>query len=100
MSVFAGSAKSEIQLAPLPFRISARFVTVAICLFFLRDDAAPCRLTRARLRPPLVLMRRPVGSLAPKSRCAQLRCRIGRQAADQNNIADPQLGDRQWRAAR
>jgi cold shock CspA family protein len=32
-------------------------------------------------------MRRPVGSHAPKSRCAQLRCRIGRQAADQNNIA-------------
>jgi CspA family cold shock protein len=42
-------------------------------------------------------MRRPVGTHAPKSRCAQLHCRIGRQAADQNNIADRQLGDEKAR---
>src|SRR5437870_1922094 len=28
---------------------------------------------------------------APKSRCAQLGCRVGRQAADQNNHPDRQL---------
>jgi hypothetical protein len=37
---------------------------------------------------------------APKSKCAQLGCRVGGQAADDDNIRDRHSGDRQWHAAR
>src|SRR5437773_10901817 len=37
---------------------------------------------------------------APKSKCAQLGCRVVGQAADDDNIRDRRSGDRQWHAAR